>query len=108
MSGFHRIRKNLNYIFQFVAYLIYRVYIIEIIAIVCKLNTRDCTQTDRQSHYHKLILRITSRQRTNAEMFLRITPPSIFTLAPRFTYIRRVSCTVVQRLESAVRIGDYL
>lgn len=49
MSGFHRIRKNLNYIFQFVAYLIYRVYIIEIIAIVCKLNTRDCTQTDRQT-----------------------------------------------------------
>jgi len=41
MSGFYRIRKNLNDIVPFVVYLVYQVYITEIIAIICKLNTRD-------------------------------------------------------------------
>ena len=48
MSGFYRIRKNLNYIVPFVVYLLYHVYIIEIITIVCKLNTRDDIQRDRE------------------------------------------------------------
>jgi len=47
MPGFYSIRKNLNYIVPFVVSLIYHVYIIEIISVVCKLNTRDDTHRDR-------------------------------------------------------------
>ena len=47
MSGFYRIHKNLNYIVSFFVYLIYHAHIIEIIAIICKLNMQDEIQTDR-------------------------------------------------------------